>query len=137
MILQVVDRISNRFCFVGRCRAEKIGYPTKKQGHRLGDSPLYFAGGVGSEKVMIIPETKPGTTQWHTRELYILFQHPRQLAGMSQEFRNWLVTSVYLGCGPLPVTVVNEGLQGSPTENVIILVVTVTGRGATPKVYPL
>ena len=28
----------------------------------------------------------------------------------------------------------NDGLQGSPTKNVIILVVTVTGRGATPKV---
>ena len=38
----------------------------------------------------------------------------------------------YFGYGPLTVTVVNEGLQGSPTKNVIILVVTVTVRGPHP-----
>ncbi len=42
---------------------------------------------------------------------------------------------VYLGSTPHPVTVANEGLQGSPTKNVIILVGTVTGRGPHPKVY--
>ena len=35
----------------------------------------------------------------------------------------------YLGSTPHPVTVVNEGLQGFPIKSVIILVVTVTGRG--------
>ncbi len=39
---------------------------------------------------------------------------------------------IYLGCGPLPVTVGNEGLYGFPTKHVIILVVTVTGRGPHP-----
>ena len=29
----------------------------------------------------------------------------------------------------------NQGFSGSPTEHVIILVVTVTGRGATPNLY--
>ena len=33
---------------------------------------------------------------------------------------------IYIGCGPLPVTVANEGLWGFPTTNVRILVVTVT-----------
>ncbi len=37
-----------------------------------------------------------------------------------------------VGCPPLPVTVANEGLQGSPTKNVTILVVTVTGQGDNP-----
>ena len=39
---------------------------------------------------------------------------------------------VLVGCGPLSVTVVNEGLKGSPTENVIILGGTVIGRGPDP-----
>ena len=39
---------------------------------------------------------------------------------------------IYLGLSPLPVTVANEGLLGSPTKNVIILVVTVTGREDNP-----
>ena len=34
----------------------------------------------------------------------------------------------YFGLSPLPVTVANEGLQGSPTKNIIILVVTATGQ---------
>ena len=38
----------------------------------------------------------------------------------------------YVGYGPLTVTVGNEGLWGSPTKNVIILVVTVTVRGPHP-----
>ena len=33
---------------------------------------------------------------------------------------------------PHPVTMVNEGLQGFPIKNVIILVVTVTGWGVDP-----
>ena len=36
---------------------------------------------------------------------------------------------LYVGSTPHPVTVANEGLQGFPTKNVIILVVTVTGWG--------
>ena len=39
---------------------------------------------------------------------------------------------IYVGCGPLPVTVGNEGLWESPIKNVMILVVTVTGRGPHP-----
>ena len=38
-----------------------------------------------------------------------------------------------LGCGPLPVTVANEGLQGFSIKNVIFLVATVTGLGPHPK----
>ena len=37
--------------------------------------------------------------------------------------------SWYLGSTPHPVTVANEGLQGFPIKNVIILVVTVSGWG--------
>ena len=40
--------------------------------------------------------------------------------------------TLYLGCGPLTVTVGNEGLEGFPAENVIILMVTVTVRGPHP-----
>ena len=40
--------------------------------------------------------------------------------------------TIGIGLSPLPVTVANEGLQGSPTKNIIILVVTVTGRGDNP-----
>ena len=36
---------------------------------------------------------------------------------------------VYLGLSHLPATVANEGLWGSPTRNVIILVASVTGQG--------
>ena len=43
---------------------------------------------------------------------------------------------IYIGCGPLLLTVANGGLQESPTKHVIILVVTVTGRGGrTQYVY--
>ena len=38
-----------------------------------------------------------------------------------------------LGLSPLPVTVANEGLQGSPTKHVLILGVTVAGKGDHPK----
>ena len=39
-----------------------------------------------------------------------------------------------VGCGPLPVTVVNEGLQGSHIKRVIILVVTgILGGGKKTK----
>ena len=38
-----------------------------------------------------------------------------------------------LGVPPHPETVPNEGLQGFPTKNGIILVVTVTGKGPHPK----
>ena len=38
----------------------------------------------------------------------------------------------YVGLSPLPVTVANEGLEGSPTENIMILVGTVTGQGDNP-----
>ena len=48
--------------------------------------------------------------------------------------KNRLFRGLYFGCGPLTVTVVNEGLQGSPTKNVIILVVTVTYLGATTQI---
>ena len=37
--------------------------------------------------------------------------------------------TIYVGYGPLPVTVESEGQQESPTKHVIILVVTVTRRG--------
>ena len=37
--------------------------------------------------------------------------------------------TLYVGYGPLPVTVESEGQQESRTKHVIILVVTVTGRG--------
>ena len=33
---------------------------------------------------------------------------------------------------PLPVRVANEGLLGSPTKNITILVVTVAGQGDNP-----
>ncbi len=44
----------------------------------------------------------------------------------------------YFWSTPQPVTVTNEGLQGFPTKNVIILVVTVTGWGVDPRniTYP-
>ena len=51
--------------------------------------------------------------------------------------KSWESRGVYLGLSPLPVTVANEGLYGSPTKNVIILVVTVTGRGGTTQCIPL
>ncbi len=44
---------------------------------------------------------------------------------------------IFIGCGPLPVTLANEGLQESPTKDVIIPVVTVTGRGVTPKIFTI
>ncbi len=37
-----------------------------------------------------------------------------------------------LGVAPLRVTVANEGLKGSPTKHVVILVVTANGRGPHP-----
>ena len=37
---------------------------------------------------------------------------------------------LYIGYGPLSATVESEGQEESPTKHVIILVVTVTGRGA-------
>ena len=40
--------------------------------------------------------------------------------------------SLCLGLSPLPATVANEGLWGSPTKNTIILAVTVTGQGDNP-----
>ena len=42
---------------------------------------------------------------------------------------------IFFGLSPLPVTVANEGLSGSPTKNIIILVVTVTGGGDNPKYF--
>ena len=41
----------------------------------------------------------------------------------------FMLIYIYIGCGPLPVTVANESLEESPTKHVIILVVTVTVRG--------
>lgn len=44
----------------------------------------------------------------------------------------------HVGCGPLPVAGGNEGFWGFATKHVVILmilVVTVTRRGATPKIY--
>ena len=45
---------------------------------------------------------------------------------------------IHIGCGPLPATVANEGLfsSGFPFKHVIILMVTVTGRGPQP-IYTL
>ena len=40
---------------------------------------------------------------------------------------------IYFECTPHPETVPNEGLQGFPTKNGIILVVTVTGKGPHPR----
>ena len=45
---------------------------------------------------------------------------------------NILYMYICIGCGPLTVTVANEGLYGFPIKNAIILVVTVTGRGPHP-----
>ena len=44
---------------------------------------------------------------------------------------------LHFGCGPFPVTVANKGLQGFPTKNGIILVVTVTGKGPYPTYTPV
>ncbi len=52
---------------------------------------------------------------------------------VSAEGRHSFFNPIYIGLSPLPVTVANEGLQGSPTKHVIILVVSVTGRGDNPK----
>lgn len=37
-----------------------------------------------------------------------------------------LIEGRYFGCDPLPVTVANKGLKGSPTQNGIILVAILT-----------
>ena len=45
------------------------------------------------------------------------------------------INGVYIGLAPFPVMVVNEGLQGSPTKHVKILVVTIPRKGGQPNVY--
>ncbi len=48
-----------------------------------------------------------------------------------------LTSRVYIGCGPLPVTVANEGFSsGFPIKDVIILVVTgILGGGHTQSIH--
>ena len=47
--------------------------------------------------------------------------------------RLYVLLGYVVGATPLPrIPVANQGFSGSPTEHVIILVVTVTGRGPHP-----
>ena len=41
------------------------------------------------------------------------------------------INGVYIGLAPFPVILANEGLQGSPTKHVKILVVTLPEKGGT------
>ena len=61
---------------------------------------------------------------------YIIAAAPNGLPVKRSQWQGFTKRSTsYIGSTPHPVTVANEGLQGFPTKNVIILVVTVTGWG--------
>ncbi len=71
-------------------------------------------------------------TIWRTSKLKLFSIHALDI---QMHLPDVFFHGVFLGLSPLPVTVANEGLYGSPTKNVIILVVTVTGRGDNPKYF--
>ena len=64
--------------------------------------------------------------QWRTHSLLFRRNFPFLMASLSVLYGTCLEPMhTYVGCGPRPVTVANEGLEESPTKHVIILVVTV------------
>ena len=65
--------------------------------------------------------------RWHT-----ISSFRSRLQGVFADKKNKMNIFTYFRSTPHPVTVRNEGLQGFPTKNGIILVVTVTGWGVVP-----
>ena len=64
----------------------------------------------------------------------LTFQVPEAFQCQNQGFQSTLgEPSPFKGVSPCPVTVANEGLSGFPTKDVVILVVTVAGRGDNPR----
>ena len=82
---------------------------------------LWFASGTAAEETLEetggIGVPREGGRSWGVTKL----DQVGNLLGITWIF-SWEFVGKNLGCPPLPVTVANEGLEGFPTKNIIILV---------------